>query len=354
MNNYSLSISPAELKDSFEHLITAVTLGSKNASAINGCNVYQDTSLVFLPNTENLDQLLLSPPAILVTTENIAAKFSKQKTRDSSIFQTKNVALAHAKIKQHYADYDNTDSEWEAIHASAIIHESATIDSSCRIGPNVIIGANVSIGEKSIIRNASVIEHDSEIGKHCVIHSSVNIGFGTKIGDKVIVRPNTVIANEGFGLSQDDQHRHHRVPHTGMVVIEDDVQIGSCSNIDRGTYGETRIKRGTKIDAQCHIAHNVEIGEDCILTAQCVIAGSSKIGNRVLMSGKSGISDHVTICDDVILLHRASVFSDIKKSGQWAGTPVKPFKEYVQDLRTRKQIDKLTTRLETLEKKLNR
>jgi len=216
-----------------------------------------------------------------------------------------------------------------------------------------VIGANVIIGDNIIIRSGSVIERDTSIGSNTVIHSLVNIGFESQIGKNVIIRSGATIANEGFGLSPDSDGKFHRVPHTGIVVLEDDVQIGANCNIDRATYGATLIKRGAKLDAQCHIAHNVEIGEDCVITAHCVIAGSSKIGNRVVMSGKSGVSDHVNICDDVTLIHRASVFSDIKEKGQWAGMPAKPFKDYLKDLRNRKQQSKLIDRIKQLEAKIN-
>jgi len=311
------------------------------ASNISSCESYDSESLIFLQNEGFISKVIEIPPAVIITTEKLADKLASKLNNKCQLFTSANVGLAHALIKQHYSDYDCQDKEWPDCHPSAVIHETVKLGEHCRIGPNVVLGANVVIEDNTIIRAGSVIEHDSHIGSNTVIHSLVNIGFGSQIGNGVVIRPGTIIANEGFGLSPDSEGKYHRVPHSGKVIIEDDVQIGSNCNIDRGTYGETRIKRGTKIDAQCHIAHNVEVGEDCIMTAQCVIAGSSKIGDRVIMSGKSGVSDHVNICDDVTLLHRASVFSDIDTKGQWAGIPAKPFKEYVQDLRTRKQLSKL-------------
>ncbi len=262
------------------------------------------------------------------------------------ILTSHNTRLAHALIKQRLNDYDNTDSEWDRIHSSATIHPSAKIASSCRIGPHVVIGANVIIGEHSIVRSNSVIEHDSVIGKNSCINSLVNVGYGSKIGDRVIVRSGVAIGNEGFGWAPDDDNHYHRVPHTGYVEIHDDVQIGANSNIDRGTYGPTVIKRGAKIDALCHVAHNVVIGEDCILVSQSGVAGSSTLGSRVIVSGQTGILDHITIADDVTLVHRAGVTADITEKGMWAGKPHKPLKEYVKQLNSHKRLEKKLAQLE--------
>jgi len=352
----SLQICTKELEELFSHLLEKQTLHDaidRVASNISSCESYNSGSLIFLQDADFVSKTIETPPTAIVTTQKLADQLITKISHECRLFTSANVGLAHALIKQHYSDYSCHDNEWSSKHPSAVIHDSVKLGENCRIGPNVVIGANVSIGENTIIRSGSVVERDSDIGSNCVIHSLVNIGFESQIGDSVVIRPGTTIANEGFGLSPDADAKFHRVPHSGIVVIEDDVQIGSNCNIDRATYGATRIKRGTKLDAQCHIAHNVELGEDCILTAHCVIAGSSKIGNRVIMSGKSGVSDHVNICDDVTLLHRASVFSDITEKGQWAGTPAKPFKDYIKELRTSKQLSKLTDRIKRLEAKID-
>jgi UDP-3-O-[3-hydroxymyristoyl] glucosamine N-acyltransferase len=303
---------------------------------------YSETDIVVCTQKKYLEKLSNKKPAAVICDEALASEMGS----DINIITSPNPRLAQALIKQSINDYDAQDSEWEAIHHSALIHPTAKIGDNCRIGPNVIIGKDVIIGKNTTIRSACVVEHNSKIGEHCIIHSLVNIGYNTEIGNKVIIRPGAVIGNEGFGLAPDSSSKFHRLPHTGKVVLHDDVQVGSNCNIDRGTYGATTIHRGSKLDALCHIAHNVTIGEDCIITAQCVIAGSSNIGNRVMMSGQTGVLDHVNIVDDVVLVHRAAVIDDINEKGMWAGLPAKPLKAHIKSVNLEKRLEKKISKLE--------
>lgn len=342
-----MSISSTQLIKDFPELQHGNSVKNAEASHIAACENYTSDSLVFCSSLPCSTRFHNKAPAIIITTEKICESLVKI---NSCILISPNLRLSHALIKQALNDYDPSDSEWPEVHPSAIIHETANIGNSCRIGPNVIIGANVVIGDNSIIRAGSSIEHDVSIGSECVIHGLSNIGYNSQLGNRVIIRSGAVIGNEGFGLAQDQQKHSHRLPHTGNVILADDVQIGSNCNVDRGTYGSTTIGRGTKLDAQCHIAHNVSIGEDCILTAQCVIAGSSTIGNRVMMSGQTGVLDHKIVVDDVVLVHRCGVTNDITEKGMWAGTPAKKMKDYVKDQQLSKQIKTLKQQLNDLEK----
>jgi len=326
----------------------AVTIKS-----IASSNDYSSDDIVVCTNTEYLTALLEKKvqPAALIIPVNMAELAPEHIPTLTSV----NPRLAQALIKQQLNDYTANDNEWDSPHKSATIHSSATIGENCRIGPNVIIGKNVVIGNNTIIRSNSIVEHGTNIGDNCVIHSLVNIGYNSEVGDNVIIRPGAIIGNEGFGFAPDENKAFHRLPHTGKVILESQVHIGANCNIDRGTYGETRIKKGTKLDSLCHVAHNVEIGEHCVITSQCVIAGSSKIGNHVMMSGQSGVLDHVTIPDGVTLIHRAGVLQDIPETGVWGGLPAKPFKEHVKrntlDKSIDKKIAKLEARLQKLENK---
>lgn len=341
-----------ELCDTFAELVIDASNKQQTCSNISSTNHYQSDSLIFISDEPSTSVLEHSLPAILVTSDDIASALTISLDK-LSIVRVKNVRLAQAKIKSHFNDYDALDSEWDAIHASAVIHSSATLGSNIRIGPNVVIGANASIGNNTIIRSNSVIEHNAVIGDDCIIHSLVNVNQGCRIGNRVILRPGVIIGNEGFSFAQDEQRHYHRIPHTGIVRIEDDVQIGSNGNIDRATYGETVIKRGVKIDAQCHVAHNVVVDEDTLFVAQCGIAGSTKIGKNVILSGQTGILDHRTIVDNAVLVHRCGVTEDITAPGLWAGTPAKPMKEYVRHLNPAAKMKKLERRLNNKIDELN-
>jgi len=169
----------------------------------------------------------------------------------------------------------------------------------------------------------------------------------------VIVQSNAVIGAEGYGFAQDERGRSHRIPQLGRVVIEDRVSVGAGSCIDRATYGETRIGAGTKLDNLCHIAHNVEIGQDCLLTAAFVVAGSTKIGDRVVASGQVGVLDHLEICDDVFLVHRAGVVDDIDVPGIYAGLPLQPYPSYLKTAAVLRRLSDLREKVRKLERRLS-
>lgn len=307
---------------------------------------YLPGELIFLDDKHVLGQLLSNPPTAVATTIDQAEKL--QGTAKIGILVCEDVRLAHALVRQRYDDRDLRDHEWPRIHPSAIIHQTVRVPDSATVGPNVVIGCDALIGERVVIQANAVIENNSNIGDDSVIQSQVFIGQGCVIGKRVIVKPGSVLGAEGFGFAIDQDKHYHRVPQKGTVVIEDDVVIGSNCNIDRGTYGETRIARGTKLDALCQIAHNVFLDEDCILVSQTGIAGSSRFGKRVIASGQTGVLDHKTVVDDVIMVHRCGVTEDILKPGMYAATPPQLFSQYIRNVAVYHKLYKLRQNLNSL------
>ena len=338
-----MKFSAAQLCAHLGNLVLSKQNVGADFDSIDSIESFESTSLVFLSDKPESLKTESFRPAILVTSPATAELF---KSASICLIAVSNVRLALALAKQKFADYDNSDSEWGEIHSSAIIHPSAKLGDGVRVGPNSVIGKDAEIANNVQIRANCVIEHGAFVGANSVLHSMVNIGYNCVIGERVIIRTGVVVGNEGFGFAQDDKRRYHRIPHTGIVHIADDVQIGSNSNIDRATYGVTSIARGVKIDALCHIAHNVNVGEDTLFVAQCGVAGSSNIGERVVLSGQTGVIDHRTIVDDAVLVHRCGVTADVLEPGMWAGTPPKPFKEYVRDLNLAKKVTRLEKALE--------
>ncbi len=343
-----MSFTAQQVHDHIRDLVILSRNLETNFVSLDSIDEFGASSLIFVAepfkDIENRFANSLGP-AVLVTTEKVA-----DLVRDESValIVVKNVRLALALCKQKFADYDKADLEWPSIHPSAVIHDTARIGGGVRIGPNSVIGKGVEIGDNVQIRANCVIEHGAYIGADSVVHNMVNIGYECVIGERVIIRPGVIIGNEGFGFAQDHDRCYHRIPHTGIVHIADDVQIGSNSNIDRATYGVTRIARGVKIDALCHIAHNVRIDEDALFVAQCGVAGSSNVGKRAILSGQTGVLDHKTIVDDAILVHRCGVTADVLEPGMWAGTPPKPFKDYVKDVNLAKKVSRLEKQLKAL------
>jgi UDP-3-O-[3-hydroxymyristoyl] glucosamine N-acyltransferase len=307
-------------------------------------------SLIFVDSPEFVAQAIESGPAAIVTPAKLAESFSSLSA--TAILVSKNVRLAQALIRQAYADYDHRDIEWPAVHPAATIHHSASIAEDAIIGPGVVIGRNVKIGSGSIIKANSVLEHDVIIGEECILYPNVVVSYACELGNRVILKSGCVIGMEGFGFAQDENGRSYRIPQTGKVVIEDDVLMGSQCNVDRATWGETRIRAGSKFDALCHIAHNADIGEDCIIIAQTGVAGSSTLGKRVIVSGQSAITDHITITDDVTLVQRAGVINNIDEPGVYAGTPTQPVKDYFRNSAVAHKLVELRKQVRQLEKQV--
>jgi UDP-3-O-[3-hydroxymyristoyl] glucosamine N-acyltransferase len=307
-------------------------------------------SLIFIDSPEFADHVVKSKPAAIVTHAKLLDSFSA--LTSSAILTSKNVRLAQALIRQAYADHDHRDIEWPAIHPSAVVHESATIAEDVILGAGAVIGRNVTIGQGSIIKANSVVEQDAVIGEDCILHPNVVVSYGCVLGNRVILKSGCVIGMEGFGFAQDEKGRSHRIPQTGKVVIEDDVVMGSQCNVDRASWGETRIRAGSKFDALCHVAHNADIGEDCVIVAQTGVAGSSTLGKRVIVSGQSAITDHVTITDDVTLVQRAGVINNIDEPGVYAGTPVQPVKDYFRNSAVAHKLVELRKQVRQLEKQV--
>ena len=343
-----MNISTLDLTSEFASHITSVHGEHGSFSNLSGYQNSNSESLVFLQEIAQFAALPLPHPAVIITSETISAEIKQSFA--GLLLSVNKVRLCHALVKQRYYDYQSNDDEWQQGHPTAVIHQSATLGSGCRVGPGAIIGADCYIGERVIIRATAVVEHGVTIGDDCIVNGQVNIGYDCILGARVTVQTGCVIGNEGFGFATDQQNKHHRIPHTGIVILEDDVHVGSNTCIDRGTYGATEIKRGVKIDNLCHIAHNVRIDEDCLITAQTVIAGSSQIGKRVITSGQTGILDHIKIADDAVLVHRAGVSQDIKQGGVWAGTPPRPIKEYVKSISLVKKVARLEQKIKELQK----
>lgn len=223
------------------------------------------------------------------------------------------------------------------------ISPRAEIASSAKLGRDVAVGAFVSIGEDAVIGDGVVIYPNvtigdgASIGDGTVVFPNVSIYHGCKIGRRCIIHSGVVIGSDGFGFATDDQGQHHKIPQVGIVRIEDDVEIGAGTTIDRAALGETVIGEGTKIDNLVQIGHNVRIGRRCLLVAQVGIAGSTTLGDGVQVGGQSGFAGHLKIGDRVRVYSKSAVFEDVP-DGVWVrGIPAVNQREYVRQQRERKK-----------------
>ena len=237
------------------------------------------------------------------------------------------------------------------IHPTAAIASTAQIDPTAHIGPHCTIGERVKIGAGCVLMSGNFIGEDSAIGDGTKLFPNVTIYSRTQIGQRVRIHGGTVIGSDGFGYVF-DAGIHRKVPQVGNVIIGDDVEIGANVAIDRAALGSTIIGRGTKIDNLVHIAHNVEIGEHCILCGQVGFAGSTKLGNYVVLAGQVGIGGHLQIGNKVTVASKAGVMHNIPDGETWLGMPAQPDKQAKRIVIATQRLPDALKRIAAIEKKL--
>ena len=239
----------------------------------------------------------------------------------------------------------------EGIHPLAYVSDSAQIGDGVSIMPFAYIGSHTHIGARSIIHPGVKIARRVRLGDDCRIGPNVVISEGALIGANVIVHPGAVIGADGFGYAR-RAGKFIKLRHVGIVVIEDDVEIGANTTIDRGTLGRTLIRRGVKLDNLVHIAHNVEIGEDTVMAAQCGISGSSIIGKRVLMGGQTGLVDHLRIGDEAVFIAQSGVIGNVPERTTVSGYPARPHREVLRAHAEMRHLSQLRKKIRELEARL--
>lgn len=237
------------------------------------------------------------------------------------------------------------------IHSSAVIDPSARIAERVTIGACTVIGPNVFVGEEVVIHSNVTVYENVTIGRGSVIHSGVALRERTVIGERVIIHNNAVVGCDGFGYAKDEEKRWLKIPQTGRVVIEDDVEIGAGTTIDRASVGESRIGRGTKLDNLVQIGHSCTVGEDSLLCAQVGLAGSSHIGSRVILAGQAGVAGHLTIGDDVVLTAKSATSHDVPAGKVISGIPAFDNKDWLRSVAAFRRLGEIHRKIRDLEKR---
>lgn len=247
------------------------------------------------------------------------------------------------------------------IHSTAVVSPSARLGKGVAVGALSVIGANAEIGDGTVIFPLVSVYPRVRVGERCVIHSHVSIREDVQVGDRVILHNGVVVGSDGFGYVKREDGSHAKIPQKGTVLIEDDVEVGANTAIDRAALGATVIRRGAKIDNLVQVAHNVEVGENAILAGQVGIAGSSRIGKNAILAGQVGVADHLNVGDDVIAVAQTGIARDVPAGSMVAGTPEMDVRDWrktsillPQLSGIFKELKKLKARVEELEKRLSK
>ena len=242
----------------------------------------------------------------------------------------------------------------KGIHPTAIISPGAKVGTNVALGPYVLVEQGASIGDNTIIYPFCYIGKNSQIGNSCIIYPNVIIREEVVIGNRVIVHPGSVVGSDGFGYDTQRDGTHIKIPQLGVVVIEDDVEIGSCVTIDRARFSKTVIGKGSKIDNLVQIAHNVIIGPNCIIAAQSGISGSSQLGRNVVFGGQVGVVDHVKIGDFVAAGAKTGISKSFPANTVLFGYPAKPVDKARELIACMGLLPKLYERVRALEAKIEK
>lgn len=348
-----MAITVAELLNEFSSLISW-SRGPKDAliSNINSPLLADGESLVFIPDEAHLKLCGDSRTNVFVVQTNLISKMPTLEGKTLLMSPNPKLVMAMVGKKFFPVTLHQTPVDQHHIHPSAIISKSAKLGADIKIGPGAVIGDHVTLGSGSIIGANSVIEPRVSIGARTHIHPLVFIGHHTQIGEDCEIKSNSSIGGEGFGYAHDEKGEQYRVTHYGKVVIEDRVHIGSGVQVDRGTFADSRIGAGTKIDNHCHFGHNIEIGKNTVLTGGTLTAGSAKIGSYCVVGGRTTISGHISIADKTQIAGLSGVSKTISEPGAYGGYPLQKVKDHLKTTASMATLPALRKQVAKISKKL--
>ena len=237
------------------------------------------------------------------------------------------------------------------VHSAAIVAPGARLDPSASVGPCAVIEDGAVIGARSKVGALCFVGAGAVLADDVVLHPRAVVTDGVIVGHRVIIHSGAVLGADGFGYAFDGT-AHRKIPQVGGLRIEDDVEIGANATIDRATLGETRIRRGSKIDNLVQVGHNCDVGEDVILVSQVGISGSCTIGNRAILAGQVGVADHVTIGEGAVLTAQSGVPGDVTAGEVWSGTPSRPATETRRIWAAESMLPDLVRKVRALEKRV--
>lgn len=306
-------------------------------------------SLSFLANPKYTEYIYDTNASIVIVNNSFVAENPVKESL--TLIRVENAYEGFAALLEHYNKLQN---DQEGIDEHAAIDSKATVGDKVFVGAFTHVGANSSVGSGTKLLSGVTVGRNVKIGERCTIYPGVRIMDACEIGNDCVIHPGAIIGGDGFGFVPNAANNYKKVAQTGNVVIEDHVEIGSNTTIDRATLGSTVIRKGVKLDNLIQVAHNVEIGENTVIAAQTGIAGSTKIGKDCMIGGQVGIIGHLKIADGVKIAAQSGIGQDINKEGEIVqGSPAFKVSDYKRSYVVFRSLPDFYSRFQDLEKKIN-
>ncbi len=328
-------------------LIGGVVEGNENATVSTFSKIEEGIpgAISFLANPKYAHYLYTTQSSVVLVNKD----FKLEKDITTTLIRVDNAYEAIARL---LTAYESMKPKRSGVHSLAYVAESATIGKDCYIAPFAYVGDNAVIGDNTQIYTHAVVEAGAHVGSDCILYPNVSVYHDCKIGNRVILHSGCVIGADGFGFAPSEEG-YEKIPQIGIVTIEDDVEIGANTCVDRSTMGSTYVRKGTKLDNLVQIAHNVEVGSNTVMSAQVGVAGSTKIGEWCMFGGQVGITGHATIANRTMTGAQAGIAGSVRKEGlTLQGSPAIDAKNFMRCSAVFKNLPEMYRELNAIKKEL--
>ena len=319
---------------------------NRKVSDVGSIESAHEGQLTFLCDAKYLPHLSSTGASVVLMTDSIP--FDGE--TNATLIRVENARAAMGQLLSLVAKAMNPPKQ--GVEQPSFISEGVTIPENAYIGAFAYIGKNVQLGKGVQIYPHTYIGDNVKIGDNTILYSGVKIYYNSIIGKDCILHAGVIIGSDGFGFEPDAQGVNQKLPQIGNVIIEDDVEIGANSTVDRAMMGSTLIRRNAKLDNLVQVAHNVEIGESTFMCAQVGVAGSTKIGAHCILAGQVGVAGHITVTDNCVFGAQSGIANHVKKAGMYQGSPVIDAMNWRRSVVGFKQLPELMKKLQELEKKI--
>jgi UDP-3-O-[3-hydroxymyristoyl] glucosamine N-acyltransferase len=327
-------------------ILEGEVVGNPNAEVHKLSKIEEGTegSLTFLSNPKYQNFIYTTQATITIVNKT----FEAEQEVSSTLIKVEDAYQAFSKLLEYYNQVKLMKS---GIEQPSVISENVTYGTDLYLGSFCYVGKNVTIGNNVKIYPNTFIGDNVTIGDNCVFFAGVRVYSETEIGNNCVIHSGSIVGSDGFGFAPHDDGTYSKIPQIGNVILEDDVEVGSCTTIDRATMGSTVIRKGVKLDNQIQIAHNVEIGENTVIASQTGIAGSTKIGKNCMIGGQVGIVGHITIGNNVRIQAQSGVGKSIGDGEVIQGTPAFNYGDFSKSYVHFRNLPKIVADLDELKKK---